>query len=164
VRWPWIGREHHEDVVSAKNAQIRWQQETIAALEARIAQPVPVKVTVQLPDDFAVMSPAIVASRRRKPIDLPKKEDDQVDWASLDENNPEDLAKAAAKELGGPANPYVLAQTVARIKANIVRDKYQKSRRTLEEASVGTIPESGASRPDYVPAHVQRMIDAAEGK
>jgi hypothetical protein len=170
VQWPWIGREHHEEVVGAKNAQIRWQQETIAALEARLAAPV--SVTVKLPDDFAMVTPAIVSHRRRKPVEDAggaRKEEEPIDWANLDENNPEDLARVAAREIGGKTTPYVLAQTVARIKTNIVREKLQRNRRTLESSSVGTIPsaEPGipSPHPDYVPAHIQRMIDsAAEGK
>lgn len=168
MRWPWIGREHHEEVVAAKNAQLRWQQETIAALEARIAAPV--EVTVKLPDDFAVIQPAVLRTRRTPDSTKPAKpKENEPDWVNLDENDPAALAKAAAWELGGPTNPYVLAQTIKQIKTNIVRAKTERNRRTLESSSVGTIPstEPGVSptQPDYVPAHIQRMIDsAAEGK
>lgn len=170
MRWPWIGREHHEEVVSAKNAQIRWQQETIAALEARIAAPV--AVTVKLPDDFAMVSPAIVASRRAKAAVDPnrKAKIEEPDWANLDENNESDLAKAAAWELGGSAtNAYQLAQTIGRIKQQIIRSKLQRNRRTMEEGSVGTItaPEPGFSgpRPDVIPESIAKRIEAAaEGR
>ena len=171
MRWPWIGREHHEEVVRAKESQIRWQQETIAALEAKIAQPIPVKVTIQIPEDMMMVAPAVVSRRRPMDAAAPRKthDDKPIDWASLDENNNEDLARAAAKELGGPVSPYVLNQTVQRIRANIIRDKRERSRRTGEIASVGTIeaPEPGvtSTHPDITPpAHVQRLIDkAAEG-
>jgi hypothetical protein len=169
VRWPWISREHHDDVIRAKDAQIRWQQETIFALEARISAPV--AVTVKLPEDFAVLAPAAVELRRRRPVDTStpgKEQSAEPDWANLDINDNVALAKAAAYELGGPASPYVLAQTIRQIKAQATRAKAEKLRRTLEEANVGTIATAEAgtanAQPDYVPENIRKRIEqASEG-
>ncbi|MDE2104953.1 MAG: hypothetical protein KGL39_47385 [Patescibacteria group bacterium] len=105
----------------------------IVSLEKRLAEPIQVKV--ELPENFAVQMPAVVRKRTKgdvKPeISTPREE--ETKWADADENNLEQLAQFAVRELGtARVPPALLAQTVARIKRRIVMAKTNRTIRALE--------------------------------
>ena len=165
MRLPWINREHHDDVVRAQQDLILYLKGRISALENRV--PEPVAVTVKLPDDLAMVSPALL--RRRipagtsapAPVKAPKPE--AINWANVNVEDPVELAKIAADELGFVPTPYVLSQTIQRIKTHAQRERVSKLFKTQEKGKVGTInpPESPVGS-DYLPAHIKEMIETAE--
>ena len=168
---PWVSRGQYDAVLVAKDEVIALLKAQVVALDQRIASPI--AVSVSLPDGFAVQMPAVVSRR-------PKPQQDQnsprpaavkeVDWANVDENNNESVARIAAQELGGPVAPHVLARTVNQIKMNIRTAKAEKLRKSLTEGRVGTqarpVPiteedaiEQGSA---YVPAEIRKLVESAE--
>ena len=170
MKFPWVSRGQYEAVLAAKDEVIRVLRDQNAALEARLSAPI--SVSVSLPEGFAVQMPAVV-SRRRKPQDteIPHAAPKEVDWANIDENNNEAIARIAAQELGAVVPAHVLARTVAQIKLNIKSARAQKLRRSLQDARVGTQSrpadlltedeaiEQGSS---YVPAEIRKLVESAE--
>lgn len=154
---PWISREHHFEVIAAKDALISTLKAQNAILAARLAEPI--AVTVEMPKDFALLQPAVM--RRRKPDEAPRKTDVDVDWANVDENNKEQIAKIAADELGGMVSPVVLAQTVARIRRQVRDAKREKVLNAMRSATVGTVG-TPTEPENYVPSAVRDLIESAE--
>jgi len=168
MRFPWISREHHREVVQAKDDLIHSLEQRIAALQESIAHPA--KIVVTLPDDFAVQDPAVVrrkSSKKAEPAAQEAKPQEPVDWENIDEKDLVTISRLAAQELGGPSTPYALASTVSRIQAHIRAAHVAKVRRIVQKGTVGTIvpptinPEK-PEEPQQVPEHIKRMIENAE--
>ena len=169
MRLPWVSREQYDSVLAAKDQLIAALNSQNEALAARLAAPV--AVSVSLPEGFAVQMPAVVGRRTKRPRDpeaprsAPLRE---TDWASVDPNDNEAIARIAAKELGGPVPAHVLARTVSQIKLNIRTARAQKLRETLQSGKVGTQArpeteeEAMAQGSAYVPEEIRRLIESAE--
>ena len=151
----FISREHHAEVVAAKDALIRSLETQNAVLAERLAEPV--AVTVKLPEDFAVLQSAIV--RRKRPQDpsqpATRKEAKEVDWANVDLGNSFLMAELAAQEYGRMLNPVELADWMRRVSRQVAFAK-QQDNRTPEIPNVGTL----STKP--VPQDVLDKITAAE--
>ena len=165
MEWPWVSREHHREVIAAKDALIAMLEAQNAILAVRLEEPI--KVSVNMPDDLMMMQPAVVRRRRQdqdeKPVQKP------IDWGNLDENDPAVLAKLAADELGRPVTPYILSQTIGRIKAQIRTAKIERKRNSGEKGQAGTISRSAltemeavAQGAEYVPADIRKLVESAE--
>lgn len=169
MKFPWISRGQYDAVVAAKDEIIGVLKEQNATLARRLSHPI--AVSVSLPEGFAVQMPAVVSRR-------PKKQQDQnasspagvkqIDWANVDENDNEALARIAAQELGEVVPPHVLARTVQQIKMNIRTARLDKLRKSLTEGKVGTVGrpqteeeavEQGAV---YVPSDIRKLVESAE--
>lgn len=168
MRFPWVSRSQYDAVLAAKDEIINVLKLQNVALSERIATPI--AVSVALPEGFAVQMPAVVTRRpKRQDQDAPRSAaSKEIDWASVNENDNEALARIAAKELGGPVPPHVLARTVGQIKMNIRAAKADKLRKALQEARVGTQArplteeeaiEQGSS---YVPSEIRKLVESAE--
>jgi len=161
MRWPWVSREMHLAVIAGKNEVIHTQQRQIASLEEQLKNPAPVNVKVEMP------GPPPISLRRRanKPIDE-KKQLPPIDWENVDPNDNHALARIAAQELGPGYSPYILSQTIDRIKFTIRQARKLKARRLMEEGRVGITPE--ASTPEYddgaqdAPEYIRALVDSAE--
>ena len=154
MRFPWISREHHQEVVAAKDALIASLEVQNAILAERLAEPV--AVTVQMPENFALLQPAIV--KRRKDSTTapePHKEAPEVDWANVDPDNPFVMAQLAAQEYGRMVSPIELAEWTARVRRQIRAAKDQGIR-------TPQIPQVGTLETKQVPAHIAEMIERAE--
>jgi hypothetical protein len=163
MAWPWISREHHAEVVAAKDAIIDWLGSQNDALRERLAQPV--AVTVQLPEGFALIQPAIVRSPRAQ-----QQDSKPINWANVDENDAEEMALLAAREFGRRVSPDTLSRwtIAAKIKIRAAR-RDKKAEAALQSGVVGIAgeqPESAESPVKevsaYVPAAVREMIANAE--
>lgn len=169
MRWPWISREQYNDVLAAKDEVIAVLKGQIVALDQRLSAPI--SVSVNLPEGFAVQMPAVVGRRPKRPQDQNAPSPagvKEIDWANVNENDNEALARIAADELGTVVAPHVLAQTVARIRTTIRTARAQKLRQSLTEGKVGTVTrplteeeaiEQGA---EYVPADIRKLVESAE--
>ena len=155
MHWPWISREMHEQVVSAKDALIRLLEAQNAVLAVRLEEPI--AVTVRLPENFAMVQPAIVRRKQPQDPESPAKRV-ETDWASVDENDPVQIAEIAAQELGPGYTPYQLSQCVARIKFHARTAKAERAMRSQERGTVGVIQ----SEEPHVPERIQKIIEDAE--
>jgi hypothetical protein len=169
MRFPWVSREQHTAVVAAKDEIIAVLKGQIVSLEQRLSAPI--SVSVNLPEGFAVQMPAVVGRR-------PKRQQDQnasspagvkeVDWANVNENDNEAVARIAAQELGEVVAPHVLARTVAQIKMNIRSARADKLRKALTEGKVGTVSrplteeETIEQGSEYVPSEIRKLVENAE--
>lgn len=169
MRFPWVSREQHTAVIAAKDEVIAVLKEQIASLDQRLSTPL--SVSVNLPEGFAVQMPAVVGRR-------PKRQQDQnasspagakeVDWANIDPNDNEAVARIAAQELGEVVPPHVLARTVAQIKMNIRSARADKLRKALTEGKVGTVSrpmteeEAMEQGEKYVPSEIRKLVESAE--
>jgi hypothetical protein len=168
MKWPWISRGQYEAVLAAKDEIIVVLKAENTALSERLSTPI--AVSVSLPEGFAVQMPAVVARRpKRQDSDAPSSASvKEIDWANVNENDNEAMARIAAQELGGPVAPHVLARTVAQIRLNIRTARADKFRRSLQEGRVGTQSrplteeEAIAQGPEYVPAEIRKLVDSAE--
>jgi hypothetical protein len=168
MRFPWVSREQYDAVLAAKEQVIAELKVQITALEQRLSAPI--SVSVNLPEGFAVQMPAVVARRKqRQDQDIPSPAAPKpIDWANVNENDKEAIARIAAQELGGPVPPHVLSRTVSQIKMNIRSAKAEKLRKSLTEGRVGTqsrpLTEEEAIEqgPAYVPAEIRKLVESAE--
>jgi hypothetical protein len=160
MAWPWISREHHREVVAAKDALITSLEAQNAVLAERLCEPV--AVSVQMPDNFALLQPAIV--RRKKEAATgpePRKELPEVDWANVDANNPFVMAELASREFGRLLSPVELADWTRRVRHQIKAAKEQGIR-TPEIPSVGTLETRINTGGQAVPPHIREMVERAE--
>lgn len=169
MRFPWVSRGQYNAVVAAKDEMIAILKEQIATLDQRLSAPI--SVSVNLPEGFAVQMPAVVGRR-------PKRQQDQnasspagvkeVDWANVNENDNEAVARIAAQELGEIVAPHVLARTVSQIKMNIRSARADKLRKALTEGKVGTVArplteeEAVEQGSEYVPTEIRKLVESAE--
>lgn len=165
----WVSRGQYDAVLAAKDEIIAVLKAQIAVLDQRMSTPI--SVSVNLPEGFAVQMPAVVGRR-------PKRQQDtnapspagvkEVDWANVDPNDNEALARIAADELGTVVAPHILAQTVARIRTNIRTARAQKLRQSLTEGKVGTVSrplteeEAIEQGSEYVPSEIRKLVESAE--
>lgn len=159
MKLPWISREHHQEVIAAKDALIASLETQNAVLVKRLAEPV--SVSVQLPENFALVQPALV--RRRKeglPSPVPRKEAPEVDWANVDADNPFIMAELAAQEFGRMLSPIELSDWMLRVRRQINAAKEQAGR-TPQIGTVGTLETAQPTKP--VPPEILAKIEAAEG-
>lgn len=165
LRWPWISREHHAEVVAAKDCLIESLKLQLAAVMEQ-----PKNIAVALPKDFAVIQQAIV----QKPGSRRKKEPEQppIDYAEVDETNLHQIGALVAHELGPrfkTANPWEKRQVLSSLIVRIKSAKAEKLRKRLQEASgvPEYVPET-ASAPEQdaeevnAPAHIRELIAEAE--
>lgn len=155
MRFPFISREHHAEVVAAKNALIQSLEAQNAVLAERLAEPI--AVTVKLPEDFALVQPALVRRKREQDPSKPatRKEAKEIDWANVDTSNRLLMAELAAQEYGRMLSPVELADWLQRVVRQVAHAK-QQNIRTPEIPTVGTLE----SKP--VPEHILEQIEAAE--
>jgi hypothetical protein len=150
VKLPWISREHHLEVVAAKNALILSLEAQNAVLAERLAEPV--AVSVKLPENFAMVQPAVV---RRRKADAPSpdavKEAPEIDWSTVDPDNAATMAMLAVQEFGRMVGPVELDQWARRVKLQIAASKMGGGR-TPQIGSVG--------KP--IPPEILAEIEAAE--
>jgi hypothetical protein len=155
MQLPWISREHHKEVIAAKDALIQSLEAQNAVLAERLAEPVAVSVT--LPENFAVLQPAIVRHKKHQDPKSPADHKDakEVDWANVDPSNNYLMAQLCAQEYGRMVSPIELAEWTQRVRRQIWEAK-QQGIRTPEIPVVGTLE---TKQP---PAHIVAMIDQAE--
>jgi hypothetical protein len=153
---PWISRGHHAEVIAAKDALIRSLEAQIDTLEKKLEQPV--KVTVEMPPDFALLQPAIVRRKRAEASGQaePSKPAREVDWANVDPSNNYLMAQLAAEEHGRQLGPVELAEWVQRVHRQIAAAKNQQIR-TPKIPVVGTLQTGNDA-----PAHIREMVERAE--
>ena len=170
MKWiPWISREHHEAVVAGKDALILSLEAQNAVLAERLAEPV--KVTVEFPK----------RSDRPKQTDSPAKEKaprkpkplQEIDYSTLDERDPVQMARLALDEFGGKLPPpHVLGRWYAQVRMQTLYAKRKRQAQTDQMGNVGTIivdelPKSPEAPQDpsisEVPQHILDLIAAAEG-
>lgn len=160
----------HLEVIAAKNEVIYNLQRHVASLEEQLKNPAPVNVKVEMP---TVQIPAPTFSRRglrKTPSDEPPQE--PINWETIDETDLEQLAVAARRELGGATvSPYILSQTITRIKSNIRQAKLAKARKLFQEGRIAANRSPEAPRPEAavveeeserIPAHILNMVETAE--
>ena len=169
MRWfPWVSREMHEAVCAEKDRHIVSLRAQIAGLEKRLHEPI--AVTVEMPENLALLQPAVFRDKRpRKPVnpEISEPVPEPIDWARLDENSYEQIAKLAAQELGRPVPAHILSQTVNRIKARIRMARTQALIRSQESGQVGTIvpPDTKVAEEveePKIPEHIRQRIAEAE--
>jgi hypothetical protein len=169
MRFPWVSREQHTAVVAAKDEIIAVLKEQITSLDNRLSAPI--AVSVNLPEGFAVQMPAVVGRRTKRLQDQNAQSPagvKEVDWANVNENDNEAVARIAAQELGEVVPPHVLARTVAQIKMNIRSARADKLRKALTEGKVGTVSrplteeEAIEQGEKYVPADIRKLVESAE--
>ena len=149
----FISREHHVEVVAAKDALIQSLEVQIAVLAEHLAEPV--AVTVQLPENFAMVQPAVVRRRQDPSKPNPSKGAKEVDWANVDVNNNFLMAELAAQEYGRMLSPVELADWMTRVRRQVAFAA-QQAGRTREIPNVGTLE----TKP--VPEHIKAKIAEAE--
>lgn len=166
---PWVNRGQYDAVLAAKDEMIAVLKAQIAVLDQRLSAPI--SVSVNLPEGFAVQMPAVVGRRKKQLQDADSKHIvgvKEVDWANVDPNDNEALARIAADELGTVVAPHILAQTVARIRTNIRTARAQKLRQSLTEGKVGTVSrpltegEAIEQGSEYVPSEIRKLVESAE--
>jgi hypothetical protein len=154
VHLPWISREHHRDVIAAKDALIESLQAQNAVLAERLAEPI--AVTVEMPENFTLLQPAIVRRKKENaPSPEPHREAPEVDWANVDANNPYVMAQLASQEFGRMLGPIELAEWTQRVRRQIAAAKDQNIR-------TPKIPVVGILQTKEVPAHIAELIEQAE--
>lgn len=159
-RLPWVSRHDHDAVVAAKDELIAYQRQLISDLREMLARPV--AVTVTLPEDFAVIQPAIVRTPRKREVDQRTAAFQKIDWAEIDEKNPDQLRTAVDFILGPRAkgaNRYERRHALNSVLANIQAAREKK----LRDRSMA-LQEPQDSEPDAanVPLHIKQMIENAE--
>lgn len=93
------------EVIAAKDALIASLEAQNAVLAERLAEPV--AVSVSLPENFAMVQPAVVRHRKENaPSPVTRKNSPEVDWANVDPNNPFVMAELAAQEFGRMLGPH----------------------------------------------------------
>ena len=157
MKWlPWISREHHQAVIACKDALIRSLEVQNAVLVERLAEPI--AVTVQMPENFALLQPAVMRRKKEGAAGpQPRKEAPEVDWASVDPDNPYIMAQLAAQEYGRMLGPAELADWTLRVRRQIKAAKDQNIR-TPKIPQIGTLETKQAA----VPAHILSAIEEAE--
>jgi hypothetical protein len=169
MKFPWVSRGQYDAVLAAKDEIIASLKAQIAAQTERLTTPI--AVSVQLPEGFAVQMPAVVARRpKRQPQDSEPRPAaaKETDWANVDENDNEAIARIAAQELGAVVPAHVLARVVAQIKLNIRSARADKLRKSLQEGRVGTqtrpLTEEEAIEQGtaYVPSEIRQLVESAE--
>lgn len=161
MKWlPWVSREHHQDVIAAKDALIRSLEVQNVMLLQRLDEPI--SVSVQMPENFTLLQPAIV-KRRKDAAAGPESRKDirEVDWAKVDADNPFVMAELASREFGRLLSPIELADWTRRVRHQIRAAKDQGIR-TPEIPNVGTLETGVNSGARAVPTHIAEMIDRAE--
>jgi hypothetical protein len=160
VIWGWISREHHSEVIAAKDALILALQEQLART---------VEVTVTLPKDFAVIQPAVI----QKPVARRKKDrqDTPFNYADVDETNANELKALVDFNLGQRAkmaNSFERRQALSSVLVQIRAAKEARLRERLRSTEL-TTPVIQAEAPQdedvdesNVPAHVRALIADAE--
>ena len=169
MKWiPWISREHHEAVVAGKDALIRSLEVQNAVLAERLAEPV--KVTVEFPKRAASVKTADNISPAAKERVKKPKPLQEIDYSTLDERDPVQMARLALEEFGGKLPPaHVLGRWYSQVRMQTLYAKRKKQAQVDQTGNVGTIivdelpkPTQDAP-PSDVPQHILDMITAAEG-
>jgi hypothetical protein len=167
LKWfPFISREHHDDVIRAKDEVILALQSQIAVLNARLSEPINVKV--EMPAPVATPTPAAstdVEKRDKKPKPL-----QEIDYSTLNEKDPVQMAALAAEEFGGriPA-PAVLARWYTMVQMSCIHGRRKRQQQANQTGSVATLevhllPEQAPVLPrdPNVPQAILDAIAAAE--
>lgn len=173
MRFPWVSRSTFRAVLEAKNEVIAYQREHIRELREALARPV--AVTVTLPKDFAILTPAVVSkpSRKKKRDDVDAPAAMNLDLSEVDENNLEVLGTIAVAKYGRKAhNKWELKQWIRGIQIEIRAAKADKRRKQQKEQAEPA-PEVGELQKGLeldepidesaIPAHIRQMVSAAEG-
>jgi hypothetical protein len=146
------------EVIAAKDALIASLEVQNAVLAKRLAEPV--SVSVQLPENFAMVQPAVVRHRKETASSpTPRREVPEVDWSSVDPDNLFIMAELAAQEYGRMLSPIELAEWTRRVRRQINAAKEQAIR-TPQIPTVGTLETKLPQKP--VPPEILAKIEAAE--
>lgn len=166
---PWVSRGQYDAVLAGKDETIALLKAQIHALGERLCAPI--AVSVSLPEGFAVQMPAVVGRRpKRQDQEQPRVPVKEIDWASVDPNDNDAIARIAARELGTVVAPHVLARTVAQIKTSIYKARADKLKKSLTEGKVGTQArplteeEAIAQGAKYVPEEIRKLVESAAGE
>jgi hypothetical protein len=150
VKLPWISREHHLEVVAAKDALILSLEAQNSVLAERLAEPI--SVSVNLPENFALVQPAVVRNRKvNAPSPDAVKETPEIDWSTVDPDNAATMAMLAVQEFGRMVGPVELDQWSRRVRLQIAASKMRG----------GGAPQIGSvGKP--IPPEILAKIKAAE--
>jgi hypothetical protein len=169
LRWmPWISREHHEAVIAGKDEVILVLQSQNAVLNARLSEPINVKVELPPPNPASNQVEKQEEYRERKPRPLK-----EIDYSTLNENDPLQMATLAAEEFGGklPA-PVTLARWYNMVRMQCAYGRRKRQKQADQTGSVATLevhelPVEAPVLPQQDPNVPQAILDAiaaAEGK
>lgn len=155
MQLPWISREHHKEVIAAKDALIESLEAQNAVLAERLAEPV--AVTATLSDNFVLVQPAVVRHKKPHEVKGPdsRKDAAEIDWANVDPSNNYLMAQLCAQEYGRMVSPLELSDWTQRVRRQIWEAK-QQGIRTPEIPVVGTLE---TKQP---PPHIVAMVEQAE--
>src|SRR5579863_2297529 len=136
--WPWVSRE----VLTAKDETIALLRAENERLLARLDNPAPVQVHVDLPEGLIVTQPAIIRRARKPESDQPP--EPKIDYANIDENDPAQMGVLALKELGPTPNKYLLRQFLrqARVQIRAARDAKHRPQTPSETVKDGDVPDA----------------------
>lgn len=158
MRLPWISREHYEAVLSAKDALIRTLEVQNAALLNRMSQDI--HIDLKMPETPRGAREEVPESSR-----VPRRRTLKIDWTQINEDDPEELAKIAAAEIGTHVSPYALSRYVSSLRANIKRAKLARQLEGQKMGSVTTLItaiEAGPVDEDVIPQDIKDRISDAE--
>jgi len=152
VKLPWISREHHHEVVAAKDALILSLEAHNAVLAERLEKPI--AVTVHLPKDFAMVQPAVVRHKQKHTESpAPTNEVPPIDWATVNPGDNFQMAQLAAQELGQMVSGVQLDEWLRMVRRKIAIAKSSGS------PGLGTVGTVGSPQ---VPEHILTKIAEAE--
>jgi hypothetical protein len=160
MRLPFISREHHEAVLAAKDALIRTLEVQNAALLNRLAQDIHIDMKMpegERPADASPEAANVQRGPRRKAL--------QIDWSRVNEDDPEELARIAAAEIGTQVPPYALSRYISSLKTNIKRAKLHKQLEAAKTGSVATLVTVVDPEPideESIPQDIKDRIAEAE--
>ena len=156
MKLPWISRDHHSEVIAAKDALILSLETQNAVLAERLCEPISVKV--EMPENLALLQPAVFRRKKGENQTGPAasgKQSPEVDWANVDESNNVLMAQLAAEEFGRMATPVELADWRRRVHRQIAEAKSQVNRTPV-------VPAVGMLETRQPPAHILKAIEEAE--
>lgn len=170
MRWlPWIGREHHDEVIAAKDALICSLEAQNAVLAERLAEPV--KVMVEFPKRLVPAKTADNISPAKEKVKKPRPLD-EIDYSAIDPKNMAQMADLAIREFGKIPAPDILSRWYAQVRMQIIWSKRKRAEQANKTGSVGTIVVTEDGVPSIldkpqdpaasVPQNILDMIAAAE--
>ena len=163
ARWPWVSRGMHLEVLAAKNEVIHQLQRHVASLEELIKNPAPVEVKVDFVQN--VPPPFVRRIREKKPDDSLETPVAPVDWATVNDNDPVQMARLAAEEFGRRLSPHELSEWLRRTKSHIKQVRLEKLKVAAEKSTETAIPpnlRASEPVPSYIPTHIRAAIEDAE--
>jgi hypothetical protein len=165
LKWfPFISREHHDDVIHAKDEVILSLQSQIAILNSRLSEPINVMVEMPAP---VVPSSQVEKQEVRERKPKPLKE---IDYATLDENDAAQMAALAIQEFERRPSPIELGRWYAQVRMQCQHRRRKRDIESDKTGSVGTVTVKASGdivvsppeAPKDVPKEILELIAAAE--